>query len=137
MRNRLRTVRWDGEGEAEALDSQSLPDNVGTLLGRGGKLFFDAYDEENLLYAAGIGADGAISLSEPVLFTSQWGALVEANGGKAYVSVGQGAIATYEFSPVGALVDLVEVMGSPLGIRFGSRGGYASLGYFGVVELPE
>ena len=132
---RLRTVRWDGASPVDVLENVALPAGANRVLGRGDKVYVDGYDEGYRLYVVAVGADGQLSLGDGVLVTDQWASLLDAHGDSAYVSIGN-AIARYDFAADGALADFVEVMGSPLRVRFGSAQAFVSLGYFGMAVLP-
>jgi len=67
--------------------------------------------------------------------TDEWASLIDANGTSAYLSVGGGAIARYDCTGKPALAELVQVMGTPVQMHFGSSAAYAPLGYFGVASL--
>jgi uncharacterized secreted protein with C-terminal beta-propeller domain len=133
----LKTVSWDGENEVVPLDSAMLPGGAGQVLARGARVYFDAYDSGYKLHAASIADNGAIALGDGVLVTEQSGSLVDAQGLSAYVAIGNGAVARYDFATGnGTLTDLVPVMGWPSRVRFGQDTAYILLGYFGIVTLP-
>jgi hypothetical protein len=130
-------VSWDGENEVVPLDSAMLPGGAGQVLARGARVYFDAYDSGYKLHAASIADNGAIALGDGVLVTEQSGSLVDAQGLSAYVAIGNGAVARYDFATGnGTLTDLVPVMGWPSRVRFGQDTAYILLGYFGIVTLP-
>lgn len=131
----LRTASWDGGTTVTELDDQKLPEGSSNVLGRGAKVFIDAYDEGSMLYAASVSSAGNITMGNGVLVTDGWANLVDANAASAYFSVGGGALARYDCSGTPTLEELVEVMGTPARMRFGSSAAYAPLGYFGVVSL--
>ena len=131
----LRTASWDGGTTVTAVDEESLPDGSANVLGRGGKVFIDTYDEGSLLYVATISANGNITMGAGLLVTDGWASLIDANATSAYLSVGGGALARYDCSGAPTLEELVEVMGTPARMRFGSSAAYAPLGYFGIVAL--
>lgn len=132
----VETVSWDGGDTVTPLDSESLPDNVWRVLAAGEKLYFDQYDSGIKLTALSVGPLGGISVGEPVLVTDQWAALFAAKGNSAYVTIGGGAIARYDFSGEPDLTDIVEVMATPWRLRFGSSQAFAPLGYSGLIALP-
>jgi len=134
VKSHLRTATWDGTMPISSLDSLELPTGADRTLGRGEKVYVDCYWNGYRLYAASVGPEGRLSLGDGVLVTEQWGTLLDANDESAYVSIGN-AIARYDFSGEGQLAELIEVMGYPLGIRFGTRHAFVSLGYFGMAVL--
>jgi len=134
MTGYLRTVRWDGGEEVEELGDLSLPASASQVLGRGEKVFLDGYDNGYTVYAVSVGSGGELTLGEGVMVTDQWGTLLDAHGNSAYINAGN-VIARYDFSEAGRLADVVEVMGYPLKMRFGTEKAFAILGYVGVAEL--
>ncbi len=138
-RSVLRTVSWDGaSADVTVIDSKNLPSNVNQVIGRGTRIYMDAYDSAGYkLFAAQQSAGGALTIGTGILITDQWGCLIDGHGSAAYVSIGDGAIARYNCTnglPQFSL--LVEVMGTPLRIRFGTARAYAPIGYFGTAILP-
>ncbi|NIA12616.1 MAG: hypothetical protein GWP08_00955 [Nitrospiraceae bacterium] len=131
----LQTLSWNGGGLLEPIDKVDLPDNVGVVKGRGANVFLDAYDSGYLLYKAAIAPDGTLTMTPGLLVTQQWGNLLDAKGETAYVTVGS-AVARYDFSGEGALVDLFETMGYPISMYFGTNYAYVPLGYAGIAQLP-
>ncbi len=131
----LNTVSWPGGEDITKLDSLTLPDGSANILGRGPKIFLDAYDNGTRLYTATVAANGDLTLGQSTLVTEDWANLVDANGTSAYLTVGGGALARYDCSAKPTFEELVQVMGTPGHIRFGSSAAYAPLGYFGVVSL--
>lgn len=133
----LNTAAWTGSGAVTELDSIRLPDGAGLVIGRGEKVFIDAYTEVGYhLYAASVSPAGDLALSAGLLVTDQWGWLTGAHDDSAYVTVGGGAVAHYDFSEGGELSAWLQVMGAPQKLRFGSSAAYAALGYFGLALLP-
>lgn len=135
-RTDLRTVSWDGGETVAPIAEMPLPQGVGLVMGRDGRVYFERYHNGVHLHSATVGADGALTPGPDVLVTQQWASLIDARGSSAYVSVGPGAIARYDFDNAPSLGLLVEAMGTPRRIRFGTDAAYAPLGYFGVVPLP-
>jgi hypothetical protein len=136
-RGYLRTVRWDGASEAEPLDSVQLPEGTSQVLGRGAAVYLDAYEDGLKLHAVSVSPEGTLDGGAAVLVTRDWGNLLDARDSKAYVMIGGGAVARYDFdSGEGQLAQLVPVMGQPSRIRFGATAAYAPVGYSGVVRLP-
>ena len=132
----LRTVSWDGGLGVDEIDNTDLPDGVSVVLGRGAKLYIEAYDNGVRLHTVDVSPGGALQPSGSVLVTESWGNLIDANGASAYFGIGGGAIVRYDCSGNPDLKELIEVMGTPNEIRFGENGAYAPLGYFGIVQLP-
>lgn len=135
----LRTVSWDGVSEnVSPIASLDVPDGTNQILGRGSKIYLDAYTDGGYrLYLVQQSAAGGLILGTGILCTDQWGTLIDAHSTAAYVSVGDGAIVKYNCSGSSPqFSQLVEVMGAPMRIRFGSAHAYAPLGYFGTAELP-
>jgi len=132
----LESVIWDGTGAVTAADSLALPQWMSNPLGRGDRIYFEYYDTAYSLRVATVAGNGALGLGAAVPVTDSWSWLVAANDSSAYMSIGNGLIGRYDFSGAPALGELVEVMGTPLSIRFGSNQAYAALGYFGASELP-
>ncbi len=133
----LWTVEWDGSDTASAIDDVALPDNTFTVLGRGEKVFLSSYsDNSHKLHAATVSSSGALSLSEAVDVSAQWATILDAHADRAYLSVGGQALAVYEFTDSGSLVDLVPVMGYPSSMHFGQERAYVVLGYSGVKTIP-
>ena len=135
----LRTVAWNGSGPVEPIEAVVLPTGAGQILGRDGYVYLDVYDDGYHLAAARITPSGAIDIRGPVLVSNEWGSLVDAQGGYAYVIVGGGALASYDFTETPELSEVIPVMGSPSKMRFGTEHVYAPMGYFGLVTLdyPE
>lgn len=152
---RLRSLSWDGSTALEPLDELKLPSGFNTVLGRGARLFIDASayvsvepvsatdgtvsstDESRYsLYAATLSDAGIFDLGDPVLVTKQWGSLFDAQGSKAYVTIGN-ALAVYDFSGAPALAGLYETMGYPTSICFGAEDAYVSFGYAGLAKIPQ
>jgi hypothetical protein len=131
----LNTVQWAGGEGVTELDDLNLPAGTANVLGRGAKIFMDAYNNGMRLYAATVAANGNLTLGQSTLVTDGWASLVDAHGTSAYLSVGGGAIARYDCSAKPTLEELVQVMGTPAGMHFGSSAAYAPLGYFGIVSL--
>lgn len=133
----LRTVRWSGGETVETLDDAALPAGSAALIGRGGKVFIEGYDNGTTLQAAAVAADGAIGLGARILATDQWGYLVDARSDRAYFSVGGGAVAEYGVNGAALSLDAITpVMGSPTAVRFGADAAHAVMGLGGVVALP-
>lgn len=135
----LRTVTWDGTSEdVSPIASRDLPDGTNQILGRGARIYLDAYSYEGYrLYLVQQNTAGGLTLGTGVLCTDQWGTLIDAHSTAAYVSVGDGAIVRYNCAGTSPqFSQLVEVMGAPMRIRFGTAHAYAPLGYFGTAELP-
>jgi len=140
LQTSLKTASWDGQGDAALLDAVDLPEGMSTMIGRGSRVYFDVssyydYTSHYMLYAAYVSPDGGLSLSDKVLATDYWGSLLDGHGTTAYVSVG-GAVARYDFTEQGALIDLTETMGYPESMRFGTNAAWVLLGYSGVMKLP-
>ncbi|MCL4694268.1 MAG: beta-propeller domain-containing protein, partial [Candidatus Hydrogenedentes bacterium] len=131
----LNTVQWTGGDTVTELDELTLPDGTSNVLGRGSKIFLEAYDNGVLLYGASVAANGNLSLGQSTLVTDGWANLIDAKGASAYLSVGGGAIARYDCTGKPSLEELVQVMGTPSQMHFGSSAAYAPLGYFGIVSL--
>ena len=107
------------------------------MLGRGARVYVDAYQEGLKLYAIGVGPEGGLEAGAGLQVTPRWGRLMDAKGSSAYVTIGGGSIAWYDFgSGEGQLGRLVPVMTAPTRIHFGRAAAYAAIGYSGVVELP-
>jgi hypothetical protein len=136
VRSELRTASWDGAEQVQAVDSARLPEGAAQVRPAGSYVYIDAYDGGYALQAARIAPGGRISMTVPVSVTPQWGAFVAAKGGAAYLTVGDGAIAQYDFSGPPRLESVTEVMGLPSAIRFGDDRAYGVLGWFGLVKLP-
>lgn len=134
-RSVLRTVSWDGGSSVTPLDDVNLPNGAGVVIGRGARVFIEAYNNGTRLYAATVNGGGGIQLSQGTLVTEEWGSLIDGNGTSAYLTIGGGAIARYNCNGKPALEELVEVMGSPAKMRFGNSAAYAPLGYFGIVQM--
>lgn len=135
VKNALRSLSWNGGALIEPLNEVDMPANVCTLLGRGEKIYFDAYDDGYKLYAASVENDGKLALGTGLLVTKQWASLLDAQGDTALVTVGN-AIAQYQFGGAGTLIDVYQTMGSPLSVRFGAERAYVPLGYAGVALIP-
>jgi len=131
----LKTVLWAGGNDVTEVNALVLPEGTSNVLGRGSKVFLDAYNNGMRLYAATVAGNGALTLGQSTLVTDSWANLVDAKGSSAYLSVGGGAIARYDCTAKPAFEELVQVMGAPAKIRFGSSAAYAPLGYFGIVSL--
>lgn len=136
----IKTVSWNGSGIASLVDSAALPaTGAGSMAKTDGKIYFDSYDYEKgqMLYAITIASSGALTLSEGILVSEDWGAwLLGANGDKAYLSFNGGAIARYDFSGDGAYGALTQFMGSPMSLYHGAETAFAITGYSGLVTLP-
>ncbi len=133
----LRTVRWDGSGDVTLLDSLDLPSQLGGVTAAGSHVYATAYGNGYALAAASIDPDdGTFDALDPVSVSASWISLLGAQGNRAYVSVGSGAVAVYEFDDEGELVSLEDAMGTPTTIRFGAERAYAPSGYFGLLALP-
>ncbi|NUM54970.1 MAG: beta-propeller domain-containing protein [Candidatus Hydrogenedentes bacterium] len=132
----LRTVSWDGGLGVDEIDNTDLPDGASTVLGRGGKVYIEAFDNGVRLHVVDLSPGGAMQSGGDVLVTESWANLIDANGTSAYFGVGGGAIVRYDCSGDPDLEELIEVMGTPSAIRFGEAAAYAPLGYFGIVQLP-
>jgi hypothetical protein len=133
----LRTVRWDGSGDVTPLDSIDLPDGLWGITGAGSHVYATGYTDGYSLAAASIDSDdGTITALDPVRVSDSWISLLGAQDDRAYVSVGSGAVAAYEFAEQGELISLDDVMGTPTAIRFGAEQAYAPSGYFGLLVLP-
>jgi hypothetical protein len=132
----LESVAWNGAGPVLSIDSQPLPENSSALLGRGGRVYFQYYDEGTQLASVAVAATGELTLGASVTVTDQWALLVDAQGDRAYAAIADRAIASFDFSDVPALSDITEVMSGPLRIRFGAETAYAPLGYAGLARLP-
>ncbi|MBI4560173.1 MAG: beta-propeller domain-containing protein [Candidatus Hydrogenedentes bacterium] len=131
----LRSMSWNGSGSVTLIDRVSLPPGTSQVLGRASKVYVDAYDSGYRLYAVSVAASGDLSLSEGVLVTDQWGSLLDGHENSAYLTIGGGAIVRYDVSGAPTLGEIVQVMGTPMRLRFGADAAYAPLGYFGLVEL--
>jgi len=105
------------------------------VMGRGAKVYVDAYASDGYyLYAASVGPDGDLSLSEGLLVTHEWGNLLDAQGTIAYITIGN-AVAWYDFSGKGAYAGVEQTMGSPVSMRFGVEDAYVLQGYSGFARL--
>lgn len=135
-RRTVQSVSWDGRATVTPIDSQTLPEGGGTLLARGNRVYFDTYNEGYYLAEVAVASDGELSLGDKVKVSDSWANLLDARGASAYVVVGGGVIARYDFTGTPQLTDLVPVMSSPQRLRFGESLVYAPLGYAGLVELP-
>lgn len=131
----LNTVQWAGGDTVTELDELTLPEGTSNVLGRGSRIFLEAYDNGVRLYGASVAANGNLSLGQSTLVTDGWANLIDAKGTSAYLSVGGGAIVRYDCAGKPALEELVQVMGTPSQMHFGSSAAYAPLGYFGIVSL--
>jgi len=132
----LESVSWNGVSSVEPIDSQVLPEGSSTLLGRGGRVFFQHYDEGSQLASVAVAGTGELELGASVMVSDQWGRLVDAQGSRAYAAIADRAIAGFDFSGPPVLDGVTEVMSGPLRIRFGAATAYAPLGYAGLVRLP-
>ncbi|HOZ48139.1 MAG TPA: beta-propeller domain-containing protein [Candidatus Hydrogenedentes bacterium] len=132
IRTFVRTMTWSGQhlDEGQMLE---LPDGTGEIIGAGAKVYFTAYDDGVHLYPVTV---APLALGQAVLVTEAYASLLGARGDNAYVGIGN-AIARYDFGEQQPLADLVEVMGYPTGIRFGTDCAYIPLGYSGVAVLPQ
>jgi hypothetical protein len=131
----LNTVLWTGGATVTELDDLTLPGGTANVLGRGSKIFMDGYNNGALLYAATVAPNGNLTLGQSTFVTDGWASLVDAKGTSAYLSVGGGAVARYDCTAKPVFEELVQVMGTPAKIHFGSNAAYAPLGYFGIVSL--
>jgi hypothetical protein len=135
LRSALRTLAWDGTGPVQPIDEVALPDGISMVMGRGARVYADAYTSDGYqLYAASVGPDGDLSLSEGLLVTHEWGSLLDAQGTTAYITIGN-AVAAYDFSGEGAYAGMEQTMGYPVSMRFGVEDAYVLLGYSGFVRL--
>lgn len=134
----LQSVSWKGGDVAAPIDSQAMPDNNSVVLPRGERVYFDSWQDQDGYYIgeATVGGDGQLSLGHKVKVTDTWASLLDAQGADAYVTVGGGALAHYDFSDEPVLDEVVPVMSSPQRLRFGAATVYAPLGYAGVARLP-
>lgn len=133
----LQSVRWDGGESVTPLDTQKLPDGNSSLLARGNRIYFDAWQDNAYTIGAILtDAEGALTQGNKVEVSETWCSLADAKDASVYVTIGGGAIARYDFSGEPALTDLVPVMSSPQRIRFGATTAYAPLGYAGLARLP-
>ena len=140
MQTSLKTASWDGQGDAVPIDAMDLPSGMNNMIGRGSRVYFDLYTYDGYssnyaLYAAYVDPDGQLSLSDEVVVTDSWASLMDGHGTIAYVSIGS-AVARYDFTDQGALLDLTETMGYPASMRFGTDAAWVLLGYSGVMKLP-
>lgn len=134
----LRTVRWDGSAAVTSVDSVQLPGVSMTVLGRGDRVYFDAYDDRDYgLYAATVSASGALDVGERVTVADDWAGLVDAKGDSAFVQIAGQSVARYLFDGnEGELAEELDVMATPTRIRFGETQAYLVLGNAGVVRTP-
>ena len=132
----LRSVQWDGAATATAVDELALPQFTYRVVGQGSYLFIDSYDTAYNLHPIAVGDDGSLTLGATLEVAEQWGSLLDARDGSAYVSLGGNAIAKYTFTGAGGALDsLVPVMGYPSKIRFNPSAPVAILGYAGWAAL--
>ncbi len=137
----LNSVTWTGTDDATPIDAFPLPDAAGQLKGRSnpagtaGLVFYDLYDQAFLLSTVRVDAAGGLSIGDKVAVTDSWAYLIDADATSAYVVVGGGALARYDFSGSPVLVELEPVMNTPQRIRFGAATAYAPLGYAGLLRL--
>ena len=131
----LRTLTWDGASVLELLDELPLPEYVGTVLGRGDRVYIEAFDEGCYLYVATVAPDGDLAISPGLLVTEQWANILDGKDDTVLMTVGN-AIASYDFSEGGAFAELLQTMGYPLSVRFGTDYAFIPLGYAGIAQLP-
>ncbi len=135
----LRSLDWDGGDSVDVIDAVEMPQYAGNIVAAGDNLFFDYYTGSGYAIAAiDVSSEGILIAGEPVDVTDYWGNLVGGDGDDAYVTIGGGSVAHYEFiDGIGTLADLTPMMGTPANIRFSDNRALAPLGYFGLVELPR
>lgn len=133
----LRTVSWNGGTGVSTIDNVTLPAGSSSVLGRGAKVYVEAYDNGVRLGTVNVSPAGLLQNGGGATVTTSWGNLIDANATSAYFGIGGGAIARYDCAGAPDLKELVEVMGTPTSIRFGKNAAYAPMGYFGIVQLPQ
>ncbi len=133
----LASLRWDGAETLQPLDTMDMPEGASTVLARGARIFYDAYDNGGqTLGAIAVDGDGAFADAGSLNVSDQWVSLIDAHGPDAFVVIGGGAIAQYDFTGEPVLQALVRVMNSPTQMRFGTETAYAPLGYAGLAVMP-
>ena len=133
----LTSVLWDGGESVTTGGTVELPAYPQNLLGRGGRVYFDYYEEGYHARSVAVSDTGVLSLGDAVALGGAYAYLLDAQGDSAYFSVGGRAIAVYDFSGPPALTNVVEVMEAPLRMRFGAETAYAPLGYAGLARIPR
>jgi len=133
----VKSVRWNGGGTATLVDTFALPESAGSLLARGTWVFVDQWNGGYEVLGLRVDAGGGIQAVANAKISNQWASLIDADGATLYVNVAGRALARYDFEDNGALIDLTQVMASPLRIRFGEGFAYAPLGYSGLATLPR
>ena len=132
----LRTASWNGSGPIELADKFDLPEDSGNMLARGAKIYVDGYDEDgSYVSVISVSEQGDLSLMAERRLSDKWADVLDAHGSKVYVTIGS-AIACYDVDDSEAAPQLVQMMGSPLSVRFGTESAYVPLGYSGVAILP-
>jgi hypothetical protein len=133
----LRTVTWDGADGVQDRSSAVLPAGASQVFARGGSVFADVYTPLGYhLHAYSISTSGTIQAQTPVLVTDQWGGLLDAAEGKAYVNVGGGAVAKYVTAGGLHLDQVITLSGYPLRLRADALGALAAMGHAGLLLLP-
>jgi hypothetical protein len=133
----LRTVEWDGSGTVTALDELTLPEVTSQVLGRGDRVYLDAYKDKHTLYAATVASDGTIELGKGVDIGTGWSSLLDAKGDNVLVQSNGQTVSRYHFEGnTGTLADQVSVMAAPTQARFGENQAYLVMGYSGIVRMP-
>lgn len=133
----IKCVRWDGGEAVELLDTYTLPESTGSLLARGAWVYVERYNSAYEVQGLRVTNGGDIQAGPKIKISDQWASLLDADGARLYVSVAGRALARYDFADDGALIDLTQVMNSPLRVRFGATTAYAPLGYSGLVRLAR
>jgi hypothetical protein len=105
-------------------------------MGRGNRVYLDAYKDTHDLYAVTVSTDGALALGEGIDLGADWSSLLDAKGDDVLVQSGGQSVAHYSFlGNIGQLVNETPVMAAPTRARFGENQACLVMGYSGIVRL--
>jgi hypothetical protein len=135
MSRSLTSLLWDGGEEITEGNSIDLPAYPQYVLGRGGNIFVDYYEEGYNVLNVSVSGAGVLALGGTAALGDAYAYLLHAQEDTAYLSVGGRAVAVYDFSGAPELSRVVEVMEPPLRLRFGAETAYVPLGYAGLARI--
>lgn len=131
-------IRWNADGEAEVVDTLSIPGYAVETIARDGRMYLTTYDEDGLwLFGARLTDSDKFALSSGHVVARTWGSLLDAAGTSVYFSIG-GAVARYSFADgEPALAEIAPVMSYPTKVRFGATSAYVVLGRSGAITMAR